>query len=124
MDLCPRGKLDRCLCKDNTKITWPFSPFDMLTCGVKKVLIHFLASQTTLLIFYVMLFCFQCKCKNDNKPKTLTRLGCANGGIPRCPGFTNAVCKDGTIVDTTYVFKDYIKHGTTGCVCPDGLIFK
>ena len=54
MDLCPRGKLDRCLCKDNTKITWPFSPFDMLTCGVKKVQIHFVASLTTLLIFFVV----------------------------------------------------------------------
>jgi hypothetical protein len=24
MDLCPRGEMDRCLCADNTKVTFPF----------------------------------------------------------------------------------------------------
>jgi len=101
MDLCPRGEMDRCLCKDNTKILWPFTQFEMLECAPKK-----------------------CKCKGDKKPKTLTRLGCAKGGIPKCPGYTNGVCRDGTIIDTGYIFRHYVQYGTTGCLCPDGFLFK
>ena len=37
MDLCPRGEMDRCLCKDKTKILWPFTQFEMLACAPKKV---------------------------------------------------------------------------------------
>ena len=37
MDLCPKGKMDRCLCRDNSKIIWPFTQFDVITCGPKKV---------------------------------------------------------------------------------------
>ena len=37
MDLCPRGEMNRCLCKDNTKITWPFNLVDLFGCEVKKV---------------------------------------------------------------------------------------
>ena len=37
MDLCPRGEMNRCLCKDNTKITWPFNLVDLFGCDVKKV---------------------------------------------------------------------------------------
>ena len=38
MDLCPKGRMDRCLCSDNTKITWPFTQFDVINCGPKKVI--------------------------------------------------------------------------------------
>ena len=37
MDLCPRGEMDRCLCKDKTKLLWPFTQFEMLDCAPKKV---------------------------------------------------------------------------------------
>ena len=38
MDLCPRGRMDRCLCSDNSKIMWPFTQFDVINCGPKKVI--------------------------------------------------------------------------------------
>ena len=40
MDLCPRGEMDRCLCKDNNKIIWPFTAFDLVTCSPRKVKSH------------------------------------------------------------------------------------
>ena len=37
MDLCPRGEMNRCLCRDNSKITFPFTIMDIMNCEPKKV---------------------------------------------------------------------------------------
>ena len=37
MDLCPRGEMDRCLCKDDTKIHFPFTLMDIMNCEPKRV---------------------------------------------------------------------------------------
>ena len=37
IELHPRGEMSRCLCKDNTKIVWPFTLVDLFACDVKKV---------------------------------------------------------------------------------------
>ena len=36
-DLCPRGEMNRCLCEDNSKITFPFNLMELLPCRPKKV---------------------------------------------------------------------------------------
>ena len=37
MDLCPRGEMNRCLCKDDTKINFPFTLMDIMNCEPKRV---------------------------------------------------------------------------------------
>ena len=37
MDLCPRGEMDRCLCRDDDKIHFPFTIMDIMTCEPKRV---------------------------------------------------------------------------------------
>ena len=98
MDLCPRHKMDRCLCHDNKIVKFPF---DMTTvffdCRPKKVSSK--ATFSNMGKFESGLF-FQCKCVGDDKPKKVTGIGCKNGGYPWCP-YTNkrqtdSVCRDGT----------------------------
>ena len=35
--VCPDGELDRCLCKDNSKIVYPWSLLELTLCKPKKV---------------------------------------------------------------------------------------
>ena len=46
MDLCPRGEMDRCLCKGDTKIHFPFTLMDIMNCEPKRV---------TMIIVFVIL---------------------------------------------------------------------
>ena len=39
-DLCPRGEMNRCLCEDNSKITFPFNALELISCYPKKVMYH------------------------------------------------------------------------------------
>ena len=42
---------------------------------------------------------FQCKCNGSNRVHKVTKMGCKNGGFPKCPRSNNNVCKDGTNVN-------------------------
>ena len=98
--------MSRCLCKDNTKIVWPFTLVDLFACDVKKVQGD-ISSQFmyfgTWRLYYLGPFMTriedkmtlppQCKCKNSKKPRTLTGMGCAMGGFPRCPGGWELQCR-------------------------------
>ena len=66
----------------------------------------------------------QCKCKNSDEVKTLTAMGCAKGGL--AGGSQGAmVCKDGTTINIPAdPMRHYLKHGRTGCLCPDGIFPK
>ena len=51
-------------------------------------------------------------------------MGCAKGGL--AGGSQGAmVCKDGTTINIPAdPMRHYLKHGRTGCLCPDGIFPK
>jgi len=108
-DLCPRHKLDRCLCKDGKlKTKAPFDVMKAYTCQPKK-----------------------CKCKGSNKVKIQQEFGCPNGGLSSCPKLDDLYCKDGTHLSPNNVMQWRMKNARERwnakkprrfCACPDGIM--
>ena len=51
-------------------------------------------------------------------------MGCSKGGFATGSD-TAAECKDGTVIKVPAdAMRHYLKHGDSGCLCPDGIFPK
>ncbi len=118
MDACPRGQMNRCLCRDNSKIIWPFNLFSLITCRAKKVVQYI---EFYIYALFSQFFVLQCKCNGDERVQLVTLLGCKKGGLPGCTVLYDLYCKDGTQVNPNYIMQQKTE-GKQGCICQDNIM--
>ena len=51
-------------------------------------------------------------------------MGCAKGGIPRCPELWNLQCKNGDRVTAEYIKGYWSDYRDSKCFCRDGVMPK